>query len=166
MYFMGLEGCIGPPSPDLHRAMAHEHAEGADARALFTAGGAEQRAPTGVSADVEAGERADGETDGAPRECRAAAWALSDAETLAWRGAAADACSQLRSERLSNGVYSSTQDPGWTYADQFRRDARFCSRQAMKAAGCSIERWSEAATSAGTGAIGGRWGGSGLIRTL
>ena len=68
---------------------------------------------------------------------------------------------QLRVD--ARGVYSTTSDPGWLYPDKFRREPRQSTRQAMKAAGCQLERWSEAAESAG-GNIGGYFGGSGLRR--
>ena len=105
--------------------------------------------------------RAEGRADpsDSPGGGRAATWALSEAETLVWRGAAADACAQLRVDK--RGVISGS-DPGWTFPEQFRREPRQSVRQAMKVAGCSVERWSEA-TDVG-GQLGGAWGGSGLQR--
>lgn len=81
-----------------------------------------------------------------------------------WRGAASDACAQLRGPGASgvSGVYSSRTDPGWLYPESFRREPRQSTRQAMKAAGCAVERWSEAAEAAGT--IGGFYGGSGVLQ--
>lgn len=93
------------------------------------------------------------------------AWAISDSEMLAWRGAAVDACAQLRMD--TRGVYSTAAASGWTFPDQLTREPRQSVRQAMKAAGCSMERWSEAAADTASGlALGGHWGGSGLQRRL
>ena len=60
----------------------------------------------------------------------ASSWALTEAESLAWRGAAADACVSVSSGGVSSGGET------WTYADTFKREPRNITRQAMRSAGC------------------------------
>ena len=91
----------------------------------------------------------------------ASVWRPTEAETLAWRGAAADACAQLSE---MGGAYSSTADPGWVYPGPFKKEPRQATRLAMKAAGCPIDRGSESVNACAS--LGGHWGGSGIVRRM
>ena len=84
-----------------------------------------------------------GGASGASGDAPAAVWPLTECETSAWRGAAAEACAALRVD--TRGVYSGSADPGWVFPEQVRREARQAARLAMKHAGLPLERWSEAA---------------------
>ena len=115
-----------------------------------------------ASSDLLKGGGAEGSASGfsGPNGQAAAAssWALTEAESLAWRGAAADACVSVSSGGVSSGGET------WTYADTFKREPRNITRQAMRSAGCSVERWSEVADAALARAVGGHYGGSGIVR--
>ena len=51
--------------------------------------------------------------------------------------------------RIQRGGVFSTTDPGWTYADQFHRDPKHATRIAMKAAGCPMDKWTDASPDMG-----------------
>ena len=68
-----------------------------------------------------------------------AEWAVSEAETVAWRGAAEEALSGSRNAGVGNvaSIFSSGSTNGdWVLADQFRRNPQYATRAAFKAAGC------------------------------
>lgn len=104
-----------------------------------------------------AGASAGGLSDEIKRE---ALWALSEAETLAWRGAAEEALIRGRGGAQHGSTYS-TREPGeWMVADQFRRNPLSATRAAFKAAGCVnmeavVDR---AANGMPTGVGADRWG--------
>jgi hypothetical protein len=66
----------------------------------------------------------------------AAAWPLTGAETAAWEGAAATACTPIGAAASgSRGAYASMSSTAWVTAEQFARDPRYCTRAAMRSAG-------------------------------
>jgi actin-related protein len=63
-------------------------------------------------------------------------WPLTDAEALAWQGAAHSACVHMG--RSKQGVFSSN-DPEWIHADQHRCEPMSATRKAMRLAGAPSE---------------------------
>lgn len=89
----------------------------------------------------------------------AAAWPLTGAETAAWEGAAATACTPIGAAASgSRGAYASMSSTAWVTADQFARDPRYCTRAAMRSAGFPM---SDVMPLKGGAVVGGHWGATG-----
>jgi hypothetical protein len=143
-------------------ARGSEAKERAAAGGDGTAGGGGGGGGGGGIRTASAGLSADGLGEDFLRE---AAWALTEAETLAWRGAAEEALAQARGVRASAPHSSASRDAGeWMVADQFRRNPHYATRAAFKAAGCVnmesvVDRGANGLVTDRWGAVD-RWGGA------